>query len=71
MPDAVAASNGAATVAASAYAKTVEGQPYTTEYTKRGFTGHGNGQKFGYGTCHWLRACTATTATATAKQPYL
>ena len=62
----VAASNAAAVVAASAYAKTVEGAPYTAEYTKRGYTGHGNGQKFGYGTCHWLRACTATEYVGTS-----
>ena len=56
----VATSNSAEKVANSAYAKTPETQPYTTEYLKRGFTGHGNGQKFGYATCHWIRHCTSS-----------
>ena len=57
----VATSNTAATE--STFAKTPEVGPYAAEYAKRGFSGHGNGQMFGYATCHWIRACDSNTET--------
>jgi hypothetical protein len=43
------------------YAKSAETSTnYLLEYAKRGFTSHGEGQMFGYATCHWIRACLPT-----------